>query len=150
MAGVEVRSKESFYEAQGDAYGLFSTVSWVPGERIGAYTGAVTEVPADEPPPRCAPKLLVAPVDTGLGLADPSGILLVDATQVGNEARFIHDCPKGSDPNIEFRIELAGPEFCVGVYAKEAIEEGDELRVSYKAPLEASPEALVDDEWWNR
>ena len=150
MAGVEIRSKDSFYEAQGDSYGLFSTVSWSPGERLGAYTGAATEAPSKGFTSLSAPKLLVVPVDAGLGLDDPSGTLLVDATRVGNESRFIHDCGKGSEPNVEFKLELQGAEVCVGVYAKEAIEEGDELRVSYRAPMEVSPEAMAEDEWWTR
>ncbi|TYZ61902.1 hypothetical protein PybrP1_006478 [[Pythium] brassicae (nom. inval.)] len=111
-------------------YGLFATEPMAEGQMIVEYQGQlIAQDAADEREKQYE--------EVGIGscymfrLDDRT---IIDATRVGNLARFInHSC----DPKAYARVVVVeGNEKKIVIFAKRAIEAGDEVTYDYKFPIE--------------
>lgn len=111
-------------------YGLFATEPMAEGQMIVEYQGQVIAQDAADAREKQYEEM-------GIGscymfrLDDRT---IIDATRVGNLARFInHSC----DPKAYARVVVVdGNEKKIVIFAKRAIEAGDEVTYDYKFPIE--------------
>ncbi|CAD5208498.1 unnamed protein product [Bursaphelenchus xylophilus] len=131
MLSNEAVHQLQMFDTASRGRGIKTTVHINPGQFVCEYVGEVMKLEAYQM------RHLLRSVEQPRFGVQLTPNFVVDATQKGNIARFInHSC----QPNCEMQRWQVGANYRLGIFAKRAIEEGEELTYDYRLFARMEPE----------